>query len=75
MSSDWGLALLPIACLWKSQLRPVKKIVICSLMGMGILYVNHLLQRFSADGLPQHWGLPISTLALDAEFCLAGRLV
>ena len=41
--SDWGLALLPVAGLWNTQLKLRRKVVIWTLMGMGLLYVFKLV--------------------------------
>ena len=67
MSCDWGLASLPIAGLWNSQLKLRKKVVVWVLMGMGFLFVFGSLQGHLLT-VSKHWGLPTSPLAVGEEF-------
>ncbi|CAF9904215.1 MAG: hypothetical protein HETSPECPRED_003435 [Heterodermia speciosa] len=60
--SDWGLALLPVAGLWNTQLKLRRKVVIWTLMGMGLFTgvcpLVRLLQikKYAVPELP-HWVL------------------
>lgn len=46
--SDFILALFPIVLLWRVQIDFRIKAGLCSLMGLGLMYVNSLLQRSRA---------------------------
>ena len=59
ISCDWVLALLPIVGLWNIQLKLRKKVIVGTLMGMGVLYVSMYSYLGGADDA-QYWHLPFS---------------
>lgn len=66
MSCDWGLASLPIAGLWNSQLKLRKKMVVWMLMGMGFLLVFRSVQ-VRLLMISQQWSLSAGPLAVGKE--------